>query len=208
MKSKKIIIISGLSLLILVILAIVLFSNNNSEDPTTTSEVVDSSTSQPEIPESDSATDSSPPANNLDQDNDEDIPIDEISSDNNSVIPDVVDDHAHEETQQAYIVLDNPAQQLDAYHHYIRWLYFHASWCPSCKQLKDDIQANLDQIPEGLSILEVDWDSNQELRQQYKVTIQTTVLALDASGQQFAKYVGYSDSDRLSLATLIKDLDQ
>lgn len=72
-----------------------------------------------------------------------------------------------------------------------RVLFFHASWCPQCHALDDSIQAN--GVPDGVTILKVDYDSNQGLRQQYGVTQQTTVVALDADGNATAVYVPYSN---------------
>ncbi len=72
-----------------------------------------------------------------------------------------------------------------------RVLFFHASWCPQCHALEDDIEAR--GVPDGVTILKVDYDSNQGLRQQYDVRQQTTVVALDDSGAAVASFVAYDD---------------
>ncbi len=69
-------------------------------------------------------------------------------------------------------------------------LFFKASWCPSCRALDANIKANLDQIPAGLTILEVDYDSSTALRQKYGVTTQHTLVQVDASGTLIQKWSG------------------
>ena len=44
-------------------------------------------------------------------------------------------------------------------------LFFHASWCPSCRALEKDIKENLGVIPTDLRILKVDYDNSKELKQ-------------------------------------------
>lgn len=82
-----------------------------------------------------------------------------------------------------------------------RILFFHAPWCPQCRKLEASIKAGA--IPSGVTIFKVDYDSNQKLRQQYGVTIQTTLILLDENGNEARKYVAY---DQPSLEALIKNL--
>ena len=69
-------------------------------------------------------------------------------------------------------------------------LFFHAPWCPQCKALDASIKAG--QIPTGVTIFKVDYDSNQALRQKYGVTIQTTLVQVNDSGALVKKYNAYS----------------
>jgi len=68
-------------------------------------------------------------------------------------------------------------------------LFFHAPWCPQCRALDKDIREN--NIPDGVTIFKVDYDTNQNLRKQYGVTIQTTVVKVDSNGTLVAKYIPY-----------------
>ena len=68
-------------------------------------------------------------------------------------------------------------------------LFFHAPWCPQCRELEASIKK--DGIPSGVTIFKVDYDSNQTLRQKYGVTIQTTFVKIDAAGNKLASYVAY-----------------
>lgn len=77
-----------------------------------------------------------------------------------------------------------------------RVLFFHAPWCPQCRALEEDILATM--VPDGVTILKVDYDSNQGLRQEYGVTLQTTLVALDAQGGAAATFVAYDDPTLVS----------
>ncbi|GAA1704357.1 hypothetical protein GCM10009808_22790 [Microbacterium sediminicola] len=72
-----------------------------------------------------------------------------------------------------------------------RILFFHAPWCPQCRALEADIQAV--GVPQGMTILKVDYDSNQQLRQEYGVTLQTTLVAVDENGEKVSLFVAYDD---------------
>lgn len=70
-------------------------------------------------------------------------------------------------------------------------LFFHAPWCPQCRALEEDIIAS--GVPDGVTILKVDYDSRQDLRQQHGVTLQTTLVALDGDGEATVVFVAYDD---------------
>ena len=71
-----------------------------------------------------------------------------------------------------------------------RILFFHASWCPQCRLLDQDIQKQ--QLPPGVIIFKVDYDTNPALRQKYGVTLQTTLVKVDSSGSKLKSVVAYS----------------
>lgn len=70
-----------------------------------------------------------------------------------------------------------------------RLLFFHAPWCPQCRELDESITRST--IPGGVTVFKVDYDSHQDLRQKYGVTIQTTVVKVDADGNKLDSYVAY-----------------
>lgn len=82
-----------------------------------------------------------------------------------------------------------------------RILFFHAPWCPQCRQLDESIKSGT--IPSNTTIFKVDYDSSQSLRQKYGVTLQTTIVLLDAQGNEAKKFVAYDDP---SLDAIIKSL--
>jgi thioredoxin 1 len=69
-------------------------------------------------------------------------------------------------------------------------LFFHASWCPSCRSLNSDIEANSASIPDGVHILKVDYDTETSLKQKYGVTSQHTLVQVDAAGTMITKWSG------------------
>lgn len=69
-------------------------------------------------------------------------------------------------------------------------LFFKASWCPTCRALDANIKANLSAIPDGLAILEVDYDKSGDLKQKYGVTMQHTLVQVDAQGTLLNKWSG------------------
>ncbi|WP_343924399.1 thioredoxin family protein [Rhodoglobus aureus] len=72
------------------------------------------------------------------------------------------------------------------------FLFFHAPWCPQCVSMEGDIEA--EGVPSGVTIVKVDYDSNQDLRAQYGVTQQTSFVEVDSSGEKLQdNYVAYAD---------------
>ncbi len=69
-------------------------------------------------------------------------------------------------------------------------LFFRASWCPTCKALDSDIKANMSKIPAGLTILDVNYDTETALKQKYGVTYQHTLVQVDAQGNLITKWSG------------------
>ncbi|MDP2788441.1 MAG: thioredoxin family protein [bacterium] len=69
-------------------------------------------------------------------------------------------------------------------------LFFHASWCPSCRALDKNLNENLSNIPTDLKILKVDYDNSKELKQKYGVTTQHTLVQVDKDGNMISKWSG------------------
>lgn len=68
-------------------------------------------------------------------------------------------------------------------------LFFHATWCPICHALDQDIRAHLSQIPEGTYILVVDYDTSGALKQKYGITEQHTLVQVDKNGNLLKKWI-------------------
>lgn len=69
-------------------------------------------------------------------------------------------------------------------------LFFHASSCPTCREVDKDLQENASQIPLNLTIFKTDYDTEQELKQRYEVTYQHTFVQVDEHGNEVAKWNG------------------
>lgn len=72
-----------------------------------------------------------------------------------------------------------------------RLLSFHAPWCPQCVRLDKSIKES--EIPAGVTIFKVDFDSNQALRKKYGVTVQTTVVKVGVNGENEGRFVAYDE---------------
>jgi thiol-disulfide isomerase/thioredoxin len=73
-----------------------------------------------------------------------------------------------------------------------RILFFHATWCPTCKAANADFEANLDKIPTNVFLFKTDYDKETSLKQKYAITYQHTFVLVDASGQAIKKWSGGS----------------
>lgn len=63
-------------------------------------------------------------------------------------------------------------------------LFFHANWCPICKRMEEDIKADLDTYPQGTVILQTDYDTETDLKREYRINIQSTFIVFDSEGNE------------------------
>lgn len=82
-------------------------------------------------------------------------------------------------------------------------LFFSAAWCSTCVVLRDDIAANQQNIPEGVLVLVVDFDDSTDLKQQYGVVYQHTLVQVDHTGFGIARWELSRSLDEL-LATIVE----
>jgi thiol-disulfide isomerase/thioredoxin len=69
-------------------------------------------------------------------------------------------------------------------------LFFHASWCPTCKQADRNLKADRASIPADLTVVKVDYDTATDLRREYGVTQQHTFVSLAADGSKQKVFTG------------------
>jgi len=67
-------------------------------------------------------------------------------------------------------------------------LFFHAPWCPDCRATEAALDA--DGVPDGLTVVKVDFDSATDLRRRYGVTVQHTFVQLGDGGDAVQKWTG------------------
>ncbi len=70
-------------------------------------------------------------------------------------------------------------------------LFFHADWCPLCRQLESKIKEDLS-ILNGHTVLEANYDREIELKKKFDVLAQTTVVFIDEKGMATEKKVNPS----------------
>lgn len=78
-------------------------------------------------------------------------------------------------------------------------LFFHADWCPTCRAAEQDILSKLDQIPDDLTILKTDYDTERELKKKYQVVVQHTFVQVDQNGNEVTKWSGGGLQDIINL---------
>lgn len=76
-------------------------------------------------------------------------------------------------------------------------VFFYAPWCPECRAFKKAITEN--SIPDGVQILEADFDGSTDLKKRYGVTLQSTFVRVDGGGELQKKWVGYGRDKSLTL---------
>lgn len=121
----------------------------------------------------------------------------------------VLGSSSHESsTQETSLNLDNKFVDLSVYqtdpsvYAEKRVVYFfHATWCPTCRTLEKDIKANIGSIPQDVVVVKTDFDSEQQLREQYGVTVQHTLVQVKADGSLIGKWVAQP-----SLSSVLSDL--
>lgn len=75
-------------------------------------------------------------------------------------------------------------------------LFFHASWCPTCKAADNAFKANTGKIPAGVTVLKTDYDNSKDLKTKYGITTQHTFVQIDSEGNMITKWVS-GDVDML-----------
>lgn len=73
-------------------------------------------------------------------------------------------------------------------------LYFHADWCPTCRVLEPNIQKNLNNLPQNLTILKVNYDKETALKKQHGVTYQHTFVQVDDAGNKLKLWSGSTNA--------------
>jgi thiol-disulfide isomerase/thioredoxin len=75
--------------------------------------------------------------------------------------------------------------------------FFHASWCPICRSIDHGL-TNESIVPEGVTIVKVDFDTNTELRKKYGVTTQYTFVQVDSNGNEIAQWSATSSEKAIA----------
>jgi thiol-disulfide isomerase/thioredoxin len=76
-------------------------------------------------------------------------------------------------------------------------LFFHASWCPVCRALEDDIVVR--GVPADMTIFKVDYDEATDLIQKYEVRLQSTVVYVDDDGNLLSSAILFDNANLASL---------
>jgi len=67
-------------------------------------------------------------------------------------------------------------------------LFFHADWCPDCRATEESLVT--EGVPDGLTVVKVDFDDSTELRRRYGVTVQHTFVLVEPTGDAGLRWTG------------------
>jgi len=68
-------------------------------------------------------------------------------------------------------------------------LFFHAAWCPTCRAAEEEFIDN-NTLPENITILKLDYDTEKELKQKYGITYQHSFVQIDENLEVVKKWNG------------------
>lgn len=68
-------------------------------------------------------------------------------------------------------------------------VFFHAEWCSTCLKKEETIKGNLADLPE-VTVLQANFDGEDELKKELGVTMQSTVIAFDSDGNEVRRTQG------------------
>lgn len=106
---------------------------------------------------------------------------------------DKMDDKAGDASAKAgaYMTLDQYKSDMSARAGTKVVYFFNASWCPTC--VATDKALNSSGVPAGITVVNIDYDNSQDLREKYGVTYQHTFVQVDKDGKQLKKWSGSAD---------------
>lgn len=89
---------------------------------------------------------------------------------------------------ETYISLADFESNKDSFNNQKKVYFFHASWCPICKSIDEDIASDTTQIPDDTTFIKTDFDTSTDLRKKYGVTTQYSFVQIDNYGNEIAQW--------------------
>jgi thiol-disulfide isomerase/thioredoxin len=62
-------------------------------------------------------------------------------------------------------------------------IFFHATWCSTCKAFNTELENKISELPSDTVVLKADYDSETDLRAKYGVNLQHTLVFIDDTGE-------------------------
>lgn len=188
----------GLLIAIVVILGILifLFGANTTDAPATTNEtpterIADESFTVTELPAAETVDDV-PATVEAEPRIEVATPVDQITPSSEPTVVEEQEQPVTTTTSGTYTDYD-PALLANATEGSVV-LFFHASWCPSCRALDKSINENFSELPADVTILQLDFDTETELKKKYGVVRQHTLVQVDANGDEIKKITGLTNT--------------
>jgi thioredoxin 1 len=133
-----------------------------------------------------------------DADSSEDVMADEPMTDATEATESTDEDMAPA-TAGAYVDLATYQADPTAYQDSRVVLFFHADWCPSCRAT--DAALVEEGVPDGLTVVQVDFDTETALRQEHGVVQQHTFVHVDTDGTALSRWSGSPDGEDILART-------
>jgi len=78
-------------------------------------------------------------------------------------------------------------------------LFFHASWCPSCRSLDKSLnEKDFQDVDGDIVVIKVDYDKEDELKTKYKIPSQHTLVEVDQNWNELKKFTGANNLKDIS----------
>ena len=74
-------------------------------------------------------------------------------------------------------------------------LFFHATWCPTCKHANSALLQWYGAGAVPLTVYKVDYDTQTALKSRYGITTQHTFVKIDGKGEVISRLQGPSDAE-------------
>jgi len=68
-------------------------------------------------------------------------------------------------------------------------LFFHAKWCPFCVKADKEFNKSPNEIPEGVTVLKLNYDTEKAMKEKYGVNYQHTFVQLNKEQNEVTKWV-------------------
>lgn len=125
-----------------------------------------------------------------------------ISADTSKKLPQPVEELPAPAVSSAahgnYITYQEYTDNTEQYSNSRLVYFFRTGWCFACKVVAAELKANLAVIPENTTFVEVDFDTQTELRDKYNVATQTTFVQVDSKGESVAQWHATSAKEALA----------
>lgn len=96
-------------------------------------------------------------------------------------------------SETGFISLPTYESDAASYHSGDVVLFFNASWCSTCVRPLANLSENPEDIPEGLTVVSVDFDTETDLKKQYGITTQHTFVQINEDGTEVTRWSGSRD---------------
>jgi len=83
-----------------------------------------------------------------------------------------------------------PAAFADAKNEGRTLLFFWAPWCGTCSFLDDEIKKRNSELPQDLTILRTNYDTETDLKNKYGIVFQHTLVQVNKDGSEVKKWIG------------------